>query len=230
MKNWIEVSPHSGLEEDAPANNAGSGNVSMPPDAVKKKKQTLIDRNGKIDARSKSYREHRTKLEAARAKRQERRNARASKFIESVKNKSLNTEATYAPGYDPAKPMADMSNINAAKMTKIKGKLGKDLQDKGRGSRKDSLRPSIGVAKSATGYELYHKDFSSAMQHAYKFAKSKGVTVDPNEIDNKVASGPRKPSSGKTNSYILGTNKKQNVHIQVANLDNKRYELNMYID
>jgi len=68
------------------------------------------------------------------------------------------------------------------------------------------------------------------MQHAYKFAKSKGVTVDPNEIDNKVASGPRKPSSGKTNSYILGTNKKQNVHIQVANLDNKRYELNMYID
>jgi hypothetical protein len=67
------------------------------------------------------------------------------------------------------------------------------------------------------------------MQHAYKFAKSKGVTVDPAEIDSKVASGPRKPSSGKTNSYILDTNKKQKVHIQVANLDNKRYELNMYI-
>ena len=48
---------------------------------------------------------------------------------------------------------------------------------------------------------------------------------------SKVASGPRKPSSGKTNSYILGTNKKNTqVHIQVANLDNKRYELNMYID
>jgi hypothetical protein len=196
MKNWIEVSPHTGLEEDAPANNAGSGNVSMPPDAVKKKKQTLIDRNGKIDARSKSYREHRAKLEAARAKRQERRNARASKFIESVKNKSLNTETTYAPGYDTAKPMADMSNLNAA--------------------------------KSATGYEIYHKDFSSAMQHAYKFAKSKGVTVDPNEIDNKVASGPRKPSNGKTNSYTLDTDKKQKVHIQVYNTGNK-YELNMYI-
>ena len=85
------------------------------------------------------------------------------------------------------------------------------------------------AAKSSTGYELYHTDFSGAMQHAYKFAKSKGVIVDPAEIDSKVASGPRKPSSGKTNSYILDTNKKQKVHIQVANLDNKRYELNMYI-
>jgi len=55
------------------------------------------------------------------------------------------------------------------------------------------------------------------------------VTVDPKEIDDKVASGPRKPSNGKTNSYILATNKKQNVHIQVYNTGNK-YELNMYID
>jgi hypothetical protein len=85
-------------------------------------------------------------------------------------------------------------------------------------------------AKSATGYEIYHKDYSSAMQHAYKFAKSKGYIVDPKDIDSKVATGPKKPSSGKTNSFILDTNKKQKVHIQVANLDNKRYELNMYID
>ena len=89
---------------------------------------------------------------------------------------------------------------------------------------------NINSAKSSSGYELYHKDFSSAMQHAYKFAKSKGYIVDPKDIDSKVATGPKKPSSGKTNSYILGTNKKQNLHVQVANLDNKRYELNMYID
>jgi hypothetical protein len=85
-------------------------------------------------------------------------------------------------------------------------------------------------AKSSSGYDLYHKDFSGAMQHAYAFAKKKGFTVDKNDIDRKVAIGPKKPSSGKTNSYILKTNKKQNVHIQVANLDNKRYELNMYIE
>ena len=29
-------------------------------------------------------------------------------------------------------------------------------------------------AKSSSGYELYHKDFFSAMQHAYAHAKSKG--------------------------------------------------------
>ena len=78
--------------------------------------------------------------------------------------------------------------------------------------------------------ELYHKTFSAAMQHAYAHAKKKGFTVDPDEIDNKVATGPKKPSMGKTNRYILGTDKRQKLHVQVANLDNKRYELNMYIE
>ena len=84
--------------------------------------------------------------------------------------------------------------------------------------------------KRGSGYDLYHKTFSSAMQHAYAHAKKKGVIVDPKEIDDKVATGPKKPSSGKTNRYILGTNTRKKVHIQVANLDNKRYELNMYIE
>ena len=83
--------------------------------------------------------------------------------------------------------------------------------------------------KSATGYELYHKDFSSAMQHAYAHAKKKGHVIDPKEIDDKVATGPKKPSSGKTNRYSLKAGRKK-VEIQVANLDNKRYELNMYIE
>jgi len=83
--------------------------------------------------------------------------------------------------------------------------------------------------KAATGYELYHKDFSSAMQHAYDHAKTKGFIVDPKEIDDKVATGPKKPSKGKTNRYELKAGRKT-VHIQVANLDNKRYELNMYIE
>ena len=192
MKRWTEVSPYNGLEEDAPANNAGSGEVSMPPDAVKKKKKTLIDRS-MIDARTKAYREHKTRLETRRAKRE----AKKSAFIEKIKETAV-SELAYGSGYDVAKPVADIQPVYAA--------------------------------KSATGYEIYHKDFSGAMQHAYKFAKSKGVTVDPAEIDNKVATGPSKPSNGKTNKYILGTNKKNTqVHIQVYNTGNK-YELNMYID
>ena len=180
MKRWSEVSPYSGIEEDAPANNASSGNVSMPPDVVHQKKKKAL-----YDGRTKAYREHRAKLEAARAKRAKRE----SKFV-----KKITSEMAYGAGYDTAKPMA-----------------------------------ALNAQKSATGYDLYHKTFSGAMKHAYKFAKSKGYTVQPSEIDSKVASGPKKPSSGKTNSYILDTDKKQRVHIQVANLDNKRYELNMYI-
>jgi hypothetical protein len=84
--------------------------------------------------------------------------------------------------------------------------------------------------KSGTGYELYHKDFSSAMSHAYDFAKKKyGIEVDPQEIDRNVAMGPKKPSSGKANAYrLLDKTGKKAIQVQVANLDNKRYELNMY--
>jgi len=192
MKRWSEVSPYSGLEEDVPTNNASSGDVAMPPDAVKKKKK-LIDRS-MVDARTKSYREHRARLETRRVKREERKNK--SKFIEKVKEE-VASEMAYGSGYDTVKPVANIQPVNAA--------------------------------KSGTGYELYHKQFSGAMQHAYKFAKSKGYTVNPKDIDDMVASGPRKPSSGKTNSYSLGTDKGKRVQIQVTNLDNKRYELNMYI-
>ena len=88
----------------------------------------------------------------------------------------------------------------------------------------------VDEAKSSTGYELYHRDFSSAMQHAYKHAKAKlGVDVDPEEIDKKVAMGPRKPSKGKTNSYrLLDKGGKKAIQVQVYGMDNGKYELNMY--
>ena len=78
-------------------------------------------------------------------------------------------------------------------------------------------------------YELYHKDFSSAMQHAYHVAKKHhGITIDPKEIDDKVATGPSKPSEGKTNKYRLKGDKGA-VQIQVYNKGgSKPFELNMY--
>jgi len=81
----------------------------------------------------------------------------------------------------------------------------------------------------APKYELYHKDFSTAMQYAYKMAKKlHGITVDPKEIDDKVASGPRKPSEGKTNSYRLEGDKGA-IQVQVYNKGgSKPYELNFY--
>ena len=80
----------------------------------------------------------------------------------------------------------------------------------------EKLRKELGMNESAfkelmksveldeAKYDLYHKDFSSAMQHAYAMAKKLyGITIDPKEIDDKVATGPKKQGSGKTNSYRL---------------------------
>ena len=99
-------------------------------------------------------------------------------------------------------------------------RIGKEMKKRGLKEMNES--------KSSSGYDLYHKDFSSAMQHAYGFAKKKyGITIDPKEIDDKVATGPRKPSKGKVNKYRLKGDK-GTVQIQVTKLDNKRFELNMY--
>ena len=128
---WKVVSPYTGIEEDAPANAAGGGNVagigvdhpdrpgSGEPgvDKKKKKKHTLIDRNGKIDGRSKAYKEHRKKLETAR---QKRNGDRSSKFIENIKKRAV--EMAYGQGFDTAKPMADLSNRNLQSSKKKKKK------------------------------------------------------------------------------------------------------------
>ena len=105
-----------------------------------------------------------------------------------------------------------------------------DELEKFAGTKHKGLPDKVDEGKSSTGYELYHRDFSSAMQHAYKHAKSKlGVDVDPKEIDRKVASGPRKPSKGKTNSYrLLDKDGKKAIQVQVYGMDNGKYELNMY--
>ena len=85
------------------------------------------------------------------------------------------------------------------------------------------------VELDEASYALYHKDFSSAMQHSYKMAKKMyGITIDPKEIDDKVASGPRKPSEGKTNKYRLKGDKGA-IQVQVYNKGgSKPFELNMY--
>ena len=85
------------------------------------------------------------------------------------------------------------------------------------------------AGKSASGYDIFHKDFSSAMQHATAFAKKKGQPIKKDEIDSKVATGPKKPSKGKENSYNLETEKGKSWSIQVYNMDGKKYELNMYL-
>jgi len=92
MTKWTEVNAYTGrpVDEDAPTNFAGAGSgVDMNPTGMKKKKKKLID------ARSKSYKTHRAKLEAARAKREA---AKQAKFSEKVKESAteFNVESLLA--------------------------------------------------------------------------------------------------------------------------------------
>ena len=103
-----------------------------------------------------------------------------------------------------------------------------------RGQRKATPKkqepPKMG-SKSDSGYDLYHKSYSGALQHAYAWAKKKGYTVDPDDIDSKVASGPKKPSEGRTNSFTLKLkdNPKKMLAVQVYGMGGGKYELNTYI-
>jgi hypothetical protein len=134
-----------------------------------------------------------------------------------------------------ASRIAAKLNSKASKMNADRAKT-LDAMKRGQGEKGKNYLLSkneeveIEEGKSSTGYELYHKDFSSAMAHAYDFAKKKyNIEIDPFEIDRKVAMGPKKPSSGKSNAYrLLDKTGKKAVQVQVANLDNQRYELNMY--
>ena len=77
---WREVSPYTGkpVEEDAPTNFGGQGSgVAMPPDVLQSKKKKKL-----LDARTKAYREHRAKLDAARAKRLEQRKSKIAEKVQ----------------------------------------------------------------------------------------------------------------------------------------------------
>ena len=82
-------------------------------------------------------------------------------------------------------------------------------------------------------YEIYHKTFTSAVEEVEKFAEKNGYEIDSDEMFNKVGTGPKKPSVGKTNEYHLtlmknGKEDRKKLHFQVYGLKSQ-YELNMYI-
>jgi hypothetical protein len=148
----------------------------------------------------------------------------------------------------------EAKDLDEAKNYEIKGgkvhiskanfrKVHKDYKNATKGKeRMMALDPKTGgttsfevvFTEAKSDYTIYHKTFSSAVQHAEEVAKKRGFEVDSDEWDRKVAMGPRKPGKGKTNSYIIGLMKggkptRKKLHMQVY-YDEGRYELNMYID
>jgi len=84
VRTYMEVNPYTGQpkDEDAPANATGVNVAGTGDDSsvvvVRKKKKTLID------ARSKSYKNHRKKLEQARQRREERKSKLAQKVEQNT--------------------------------------------------------------------------------------------------------------------------------------------------
>ena len=132
--------------------------------------------------------------------------------------------------YDHIKEMIQSGKFTRPEIKKmIERNILEQSSDFFKKARMKAGLPPTPTARSAAGYELFHKTFSGAMQHAYAMAKKNmGMTVDKKEIDDKVATGPKKPGVGKTNRYSLKTNKGM-LQIQVYNRGgSKPFELNMY--
>ena len=84
LKTYMEVNPYTGQpkNEDAPANATGVNVAGTGDDSsvvvVRKKKKTLID------ARTKSYKKHKQKLEKAREQREKRKSKLAQKVEQNI--------------------------------------------------------------------------------------------------------------------------------------------------
>ena len=132
------------------------------------------------------------------------------------------------------RPPMSIKDKKTLKIVKLKKPAGQKAADKliGYPLKEETLDEELEEAKS--DYDIKHKTFSSAIQHAVEVAMKKGYEVDADDYDEKVAMGPKKPSKGKTNSYSIklttnGKEQRKALQVQIANLDNKFYELNMYI-
>jgi hypothetical protein len=97
------------------------------------------------------------------------------------------------------------------------------------------IQESLDEAKNS--YDLYHKDYSSAVHHALETLKKRGYEVVDDDFQTKVSSGPRKPSEGKTNSFSIEITKdgkpvkNKALQMQIYNKGgSKPYELNMYVE
>jgi len=84
-------------------------------------------------------------------------------------------------------------------------------------------------------YDLYHKTYSAAVQHAAAQAEKRGYEIDQGSWDSQITHGDRKPSTGKTVSKKIeltkgGKPQKKKLQIQVHAMSSGKYELNMYIE
>ena len=128
-KKWTEGDIYTGLvkNEDAPTNAtgvnvAGTGDDSSVVVVKKKKKKTLID------ARSKTYKEHRKRLEQARERRLARLREKESNLVKKVKEQIGNFGYEEYIEEDNVADLKDIVKNKSAKNMKFKdGSMKVDL-------------------------------------------------------------------------------------------------------
>ena len=134
-KKWTEVDIYTGLlkTEDMPTNAAGRGAVAgigvgpdgepgVMPKRKKRKKKTLID------ARSKSYKEHRKRLEQARERRLAKLKEKESNLVKKVKEQIGNFGYEEYIEEDNVADLKDIVKNKSAKNMKFKdGSMKVDL-------------------------------------------------------------------------------------------------------
>ena len=166
MTKCTEVDAYSGqpIEEKAPTNNAGSGKVAMPPDAMMKKKKKTF-----LDARTKAYKEHQKKLEAARARREERKK-NASKINEEQISEMKKVEITLNNPNDVKKIKKDVIDLTNKKrkvnitMKQMGKKLIIDGGDYDISREVKDIRNFIGYKDAKVIEDVQPKTFSQKVQ------------------------------------------------------------------
>ena len=114
MAKWTEVSAYSGMpvDEDAPTVHTGPAIAGTGDDSsvvvMKKKKKTFLD------ARTRAYKEHQKRLEAARQRREERKKA-ASKINEEQIDEMKKVEITLNNPNDVKKIKKDVIDLTNKK-------------------------------------------------------------------------------------------------------------------
>jgi hypothetical protein len=90
------------------------------------------------------------------------------------------------------------------------------------------------INESKSKFQIYHNQYSSAIDEIEKYVNKMGYTLDRDEYGMAYSDGFFKPKDGKTKRdtltlYKNGKEQKKALHVQIYNMGNK-FELNMYIN
>jgi len=165
MVKWTEVNAYSGMpvDEDAPTNATGAAVSTDVPIVRKKKKKTFLD------ARTKAYKAHQKRLEAARQRREERKKS-ATKMNEQEISEMKKVEITLNNPNDVKKIKKDVIDLTNKKrkvnitMKQMGKKLIIDGGDYDISREVKDIRNFIGYKDAKVVEDIQPKTFSQKVQ------------------------------------------------------------------